>query len=293
MLDSAVSDSATTDRCTPSRRCVLVSAALATIDCRRDALAKRGARRLVSIAPNTTEMLFALGFGARVVGVSSLCDHPDEAKRRPRVGALDSLSLEAILSLEPDAIVGAPGAPPSLLQRLTSLGVRVVLSSVESIDDVRVMARAHAALCDDADAARRWLATFDQQLSLARAVFAPAVAPRVLVVVDQRPLVCAGPGSYLDALLRESHAQNALATGPAWPQLSIESVIALAPDVVLDLCGPLAQAPLARVWSEHRAIPAIRARRVIAIDDPLVTRPGPRAPRAVELISVALRDALR
>lgn len=244
------------------------------------------------MAPNTTEMLFALGFGSRVVGVSSVCDFPDDVRRLPRVGALDSLSIEAILALAPDTVVGAPGVPHATVERLRARGIVVEINAVESVEDVRSLARTHARLCDDNAAATRWLAAFDAQVQRARNLFSPREPPRVLAVIDQRPLVCAGPGSYVDELLRLSNARNALASGPAWPQLSIETVLALAPTVVLDLCGPLAQAPLERAWAEHATLPAVRDRRIVSVSDPLVTRPGPRAPRAIELVALALRQTL-
>lgn len=234
-------------------------------------------------------MLFALGFGARVVGVSSVCDFPDEVRALRRVGALDSLSIEAILALAPDTVVGAPGVAHATVERLRARGITVEISTVESVEDVRSLARTHARLCNDPPAATRWLATFDAEIHRAQRLFAPRERPRVLAVIDQRPLVCAGPGSYVDELLRMCNADNALSAGPAWPQLSIETVLSLAPDVVLDLCGPLAQEPLERAWAPHRTIPAVSNGHVVAVSDPLVTRPGPRAPRAIELVALALQ----
>jgi ABC-type hemin transport system substrate-binding protein len=275
------------------RRHAMLTAAVTLAACKtpRAARPAGAAQRVVSVAPNTTETLFALGLGSRVVGVSSFCDFPLEATRRPRVGALSSLSLEAIVALRPDALVGAPGVPPSILARLADLGVRVLIEPVESIRAARALAITLANLCGESLAGTRWAARFDQAVAEASARGPLSPMPRVLAVVDQRPIVCAGPGSYVDELLRAAGAVNALASGPAWPQLSLEAVLRAAPDVVLDLCGPVAQEPLARAWSAHSAIPAVRDRRVFAVPDPLVTRPGPRAPRAIALVADALRSA--
>ncbi len=276
---------------THSRRALLALASLSSLSaaqCARRPPSRTAPQRIISVAPNTTEMLFALGLGARVVGVSSICDFPEQARSLPRVGALGSLSLEAILALRPDAVVGAPGVPASIVERLQSRGVTVLVRAVESVASVRALALALAALCAAPELHARWLARFDSELAAAQRVFAPTHPPRVLAVIDQRPIYCAGPGSYVDELLRLANARNAITTGPAWPQLSIETVLQSAPDVILDLCGPLAQEPIARAWSAHRAIAAVRDGRVIAVPDALVTRPGPRAPRAVELVARAL-----
>jgi|LNFM01.1.fsa_nt_gb iron complex transport system substrate-binding protein len=271
-----------------------LASALSVARCRDTSREKRTrGRRVVSVAPNVTEMLFALGLGGRVVGVSSLCDFPDEARQRTRVGALDSLSVEAILALAPDTVAGVPGVPQPVIDRLRARRIHVEISRVESVEDVRALARTYGRLFDEPAAVDRWLPLFDEQIARARHLFVPRERPRVLAVVDQRPLVCAGPGSYVDELLRLSNVDNALASGPAWPQLSLETVISVAPDVVLDLCGPLAQEPLDRAWAAHTTIPAVRDRRVVSVADPLVTRPGPRAPRAIELVSLALQRTTR
>jgi ABC-type hemin transport system substrate-binding protein len=273
------------------RRSFVALPALATLSaCTRSALSPhRAAQRIVSVAPNTTEMLFALGLGSRVVGVSSVCDFPREATSLPKVGALATLSLEAILALRPDAVVGAPGVPNAIVERLRARSITVLIEPVESIASVRSLARSLCALCEAPAALARWLDRFDRELAESAQLFTPRSPPRVLAVIDQRPLVCAGPRSYVDELLVRAHAVNALQSGPAWPQLSLEAVVQLAPDVIIDLCGPLAQTPLSLAWSAHRAIPAVRDRRVLAVDDPLVTRPGPRAPRAIALVATALR----
>jgi iron complex transport system substrate-binding protein len=276
---------------TLSRRALMLASVPAACARRVGPKEVSAARRVVSLAPNTTEMLFALGLGARVVGVSSLCDFPAEATERPRLGTLDAVSLEAILSLRPDAVVGAPGVRPAVLDRLRALGVRVHMASVERIADVRSLAIALANLCGDPEAGRAWVARFERELARAASLPPITPTPRVLAVVDQRPIVCAGPGSYLDELIRAAGGANALREGPSWPTLPLESILREGPDVILDLCGPVGQPPLARAWSAHTGIPAVRDGRVLAITDPLVTRPGPRAARAVTVIAEALRAA--
>lgn len=277
-----------------TRRSILASLSLASLArCTRSATSPSSttARRIVSIAPNTTEMLFALGLGERVVGVSSLCDFPEQARSLPKVGALGSLSLEAILALRPDVVVGAPGIAPSMVERLRARSIRVEIASIESIESVRGLARTLSALCDEPNAYARWSSEFESSLRRSERIFDAPSQPRVLAVIDSRPIVCAGPGSYIDELLRHAHARNALTSGPAWPQLSIETVLQSDPDVVLDLCGPLAQEPLSAAWSAHTTLRAVRNRRVIAVSESLVTRPGPRAPEAIARIAQALRSA--
>ncbi|MDP3277698.1 MAG: helical backbone metal receptor [Deltaproteobacteria bacterium] len=249
---------------------------------------RRAVRRIISLAPNTTEMLFALGLGERVVAVSQHCDFPDEVRDLPRLSGFGSVSLEGILGFRPDLVVGAPGISRATLTRLEALGIATYFEPVEHLADIRVLAHSLAERCASPDSATRWLTTFDAGLAR-HASRAPLLDGRsVLAVVDQRPIVCGGPGSFVDEVLRRAGARNALTTGPAWPQLSLEAVFSLAPAVVLDLTSVLSQEPLARAWSQHHSIPAVRDGTILAVREPLVTRPGPRAIEAITLVRRAL-----
>src|SRR6266851_6437619 len=99
-----------------------------------------GARRVVSLSPNTTETLFAVGAGNRVVGRSRFCDYPPEVSRIPSVGGYVDASLEAILALVPDLVVGARGpAGPALVEKLGALGVATFFPPTESMAEIDAM----------------------------------------------------------------------------------------------------------------------------------------------------------
>ncbi len=246
-------------------------------------------RRIVTLGPNATEILFALGAGDRVVGVSRYDDYPLEAMRLPRVGGLLDPSFEAIVALRPDAVVGAQGPlNRTVLERIEQLGVRTVFPRVESVAEIGAAIETFAALVDRRDAARVLRASIDRDIAVVRSSVASRSAPRVLAVFGQRPISVAGPGSFVNELLALANGRNVVSSGPSWPTLALEAILELAPEVILDMTGMERLGSLAEAWSAYRAIPAIRDGRVVRLDDPMLLRPGPRVARALEVYARAV-----
>jgi iron complex transport system substrate-binding protein len=266
--------------------------AASVVACSRRATPRGPARRIVTLGPNTTEILFALGAGDRVVGVSRYDDYPPEALRLPRVGGLLDPSFEAIVALRPDAVVGAQGPlNRTVLDRLERLGIRTLFPRVESVADIGAAIDAFAALVDRHDAAVTLRRSIDADIATVRARVAARPAPSVLAVFGQRPISVAGPGSFVNELLGLANARNVVREGPAWPTLGLEAVLALAPEIILDMTGMEHLGSLAEAWAQYSAIPAIRNRRVVRLDDPMLLRPGPRVARALDVYARAVHDA--
>lgn len=258
-----------------------------------DAGASAAARRFVSLVPSTTETLFALGLGDRVVGVSTYCDYPAEATRLPRVGAMLNPSLEAIVALRPDALVGVEG-PVNLavLERLRARGVRTVFPRTESVPEVLDALAVFARLAGEPGRAGPLRVRIEAQLARVEAVVRGRARPRVLMVFSVRPLVVAGRGSWTDAVLTRAGGVN-VATGDArYPTVSVEQVLAWAPEVVLDLSTMSTEAPpdgsLVAALTAHGTVPAVTAGRVHVLTDPRYVRPGPRVGEAAEGIARVL-----
>lgn len=248
------------------------------------------ARRIVSLVPSATEMLFALGAGPRMVGVSSYDDWPPEATRLPRVGAMVNPSFEAIMALRPDAVTGAQGPiDVAVLERLQAAGVRVFFPRVESIAEVLASIDGYAALSGRREAAATLRASIERDLARTRAAVASRPRPRVLAVFSERPLVTAGPGSWVDELLTLAGGDNVVRAGGRYPSLSIEQLLALAPEVILDMTWQEGDvAPLATSLARLTTVPAVRDGRVIRAADPMLLRQGPRLGRAALRIAALL-----
>jgi iron complex transport system substrate-binding protein len=254
------------------------------------AVMRSSAHRIISLSPATTEILFAIGAGPMVVGVSDYCNYPPEATQRPRVGAVMTLNLEKTLSLRPDLFLTTDGNPRfyERLDRLSKAQIvqlsSVTLASVtQNIRDLGQVTGREA----QADAlANRIEAGLQKAQAEAKA---RKLRPRVFYMVWGEPLITAGPGSYLDDLIRTAGGVNAvrkLSTGNPYPPYSWEALVAADPDVIL---APRHLKPtLDRLRRTQPGMKAVKSGRIVLLDDDLVSRPGPRVLEALAQVSKAI-----
>jgi ABC-type Fe3+-hydroxamate transport system substrate-binding protein len=240
--------------------------------------------RVVSLAPNMTELLFALGAGPRVVGVTRFCTWPPEAALLEKVGGFTDVSVEKVLSLKPDLVVVATG-PGSwgATRALERAGVRVYWSRVDLLEDVARTLRELGGLLGLA--ARGEARARELVLGLEQGSVPPGTPPvPVLALVGAHPLVAVGGGTFIDQLLERAGGSNvASSAAGAYPTLSEESVQALAPRVILDLSmGSDALPPsVLERWRE-------RGIRLVTLEADLFRRPSARLPQAL----AGLREAI-
>ncbi len=234
-------------------------------------------QRIVSLAPALTSMLFRLGLGPQVVGVTRFCDDPPEAARLPRVGGFADADLEVVLSLRPDLVVAVESpALAGVLARVQERGVRTLAVQQDSLASTFAAFEALRAGRRGAKArpARRWRPPGrDLPAVGAEAGRAAGLTGRsVLFVYGRSPLVVAGPGSYGDELLRLLGARNAAAGfARPWPKLTAEEVVGTRPEVVLDAALAM-EGGDATFWQR---LPGMAETRVVA-----VTHPGLAAARS-------------
>lgn len=241
------------------------------------------AQRIVSLAPSVTEILFALGAGPEVVGVSSYCDYPAQVRALPRVGSFLEPNVEAIAGLRPTLIVGlASAANERALRGLAAMGFTLMLTRDDSIADIERAITDVGARTGHAAQAVVLVTAIRGQIAAVRARLRGRRAPRVLMVVGQAPLVAVG-GGYLGQLLELADSVNiAAGLGQSWPRLSLEYVIAQAPEVILD--GQMgSEAPRRSFWRRYSA-GAIRP-RVVGYPPSPVLHPGPRIGQSLEIIA--------
>ena len=252
------------------------------------------ATRVVSLAPSHTELLFALGAGPSVVGVTRFCDRPPEARLRTVLGDARSVNLETLAALRPDLVVlNAEGVESALGPVRGRVRVMAVPTDTlaQLLDAVTILGRATGREARG----RELRAAMEESLAAARARNAGRPKTRVLLVVQQEPYFVAGGGSYVHSLLEVLGCENAAADLAApWPTLSAEAIFARAPDVVLDAAlgatGRGASDAEVRRWWEERfpRLPAVRGGRVHALRDEAVLRPGPDLAGALRALEEAV-----
>lgn len=231
---------------------------------------------VVSFSPGITQILFDLGLGDHVVGVTRFCRLPAGVVK-PRIGDALDISAEAILAVKPDIILTQTGA--GRFRGVTDVDphVRVEQITIETLDDVHRAIERIARLLGRDDLASRKAGEFAAALDAARAKVAGLSRPRVIFVMGtDRPVVAAGD-SFIGDLVKVAGGVNAGDDIPGttrWRATHIDAIAAARPDVLLCLQeGPDAQAAY-RYWLQWRDLPAARAGRVFVLTDPTWTIPG-------------------
>jgi len=247
------------------------------------------ALRIVSTTPSITEMLFALGLGDRVAGVTTACRFPDEARSLPKIGTFIQPNLEVILGLEPDLVIIQEN-PTQLRARLESFGLSVLELEHKSVNDIYVSLRLIAEAAGDAGRAEPVIDGIRTELAQIREQASALPRRRAMFVIGRTPgalegLMAVGPASYLNELMEVAGGDNIFADAiAAYPKVSIEEILARDPEVIVDM-GEMADtvdvtdADKRRVvdlWARYPAIAAVGDHRVFAVASDIFVVPGPR-----------------
>jgi iron complex transport system substrate-binding protein len=246
-------------------------------------------QRIVSLAPSVTEMLFAVGAGPGVVGVSQYCDYPPAVASLPRVGSFLTPNVEAIIGLRPTLIVGlATSANERELKGLEGMGYPVLLADDDSIEAIESSIEAIGARTGHSGTAHEVVSGIQQRLNRIRARLRGVPPVKVLMVVGHDPLVAVGDG-FLGQLLALADTENVAAgLNEEWPRLAIEYIIAQAPEVILDgeMGSESSESP--SFWSRYSTIPAVRNHRVLGYPQSPILHPGPRLGASLEILAALI-----
>lgn len=245
-------------------------------------------RRIVSLVPGVTEMLFAIGAADRLVGRTDFCDYPPAARAKPSVGGMVAPSLELLVSLKPDlVIVTSSGNSDDTRMQLERLRLPVYLVDPHGLSDVfRTMERL-GDLTDRRARAGALVAGLEGRVRAVATRVAARPRPRVLYVVWPEPLIVPGRGAAVTELIALAGGDSVTAEGPeGYPRYSVEAAVAGAPDVIVLARHGAGVAPYAREkWERFAGLPAIRAGRLHAVDGDLFHRFGPRVVDALEILA--------
>ena len=242
--------------------------------------------RIVSLAPSVTEILFALGLGDRVVGVTDFCDYPPAAAARPRIGGIINPDLEKIVSLHPDlAVATMSGNLRDDAERLERLGIPVYTIGTPTVPAMLVTLRAVGDLLGASQPAATLASSLQARIDAVRSAAVARRRPRTLYVIEPDPLIAPGGGTFLGEALAIAGADLVTADSTAgWAQYDIEKVIGWKPEVILT---PEANREWARRvpgMDRWKGVPAVAARRVFVISD-AIQHPGPRMVDGIEEVA--------
>lgn len=255
--------------------------------------------RVLSLAPSTTEILYAIGAGDDVIGVTDFCAFPPEAKAMPKFGGFHNPNVEAMIAARPTIAFHATGTR-GLEDQLTAAGIAVVSVPSDRLSDIAGGLRIAGKALDRADAAEREALAFEAAIARLRAACSEQPRVRVLVVLSRTPgpvreVFSVGPNTFIDDLLQVIGAENALRDSPApYPQPSLEEIIVRPPEVILEETSNVDADSIARSRAEWAQAlgPQSAKVRVEVFSDPHLSVPGPGVIRSAERLARLVHPAL-
>ncbi len=237
-------------------------------------------KRILSLAPNITEILFTLGLDEEIVGVSIHCNFPEKAKKKVQVGSYISLDFERILSLKPDlTIATGAGNTREMVDRLEKFGFPTYVIFPKNLDGILLSIEHIGQVVDRKKEASRIIQGIERRRERVIALTRDLPRPRVFLQIGEAPIVTVGKGSFGDDLIRLAGGDNVAGDEKKmYPRFGIEEILKRAPEViVISSMNPKADyGKVLQEWSRWKTIPAVKDNRIHLIDSDLMDRPSPR-----------------
>ncbi len=259
--------------------------------------------RIISLAPSATEILFALGVGDKVVGVTDYCDYPEELVDKIDTGKIQKVgapfpgfNLETIVDLEPDVVFAIGATVPDYVYDLDELGIPAIVLNAKDIDGISHDIEVVGEVIGKEEEAEVLVADLGDDIDEIVAKVSGASIPSVFYGADvSTPSVpwTAGSGTFIDAFITMAGGQNIAEEVDGWTTFNLEDLVDANPDIII-LGGALWGVSAADVVSEPvwEDLDAVKNERIYAIDDTTLVRPGPRIAEGLELLATLIHPEL-
>lgn len=260
-------------------------------------------QRIVSTAPSFTETLFAIGAGDRVVAVSTYCHYPAAVNKLPRVGSYLQPNVEAIARLRPDLVL-VHAEQKATLTQLAGLGIQTLAVRNTNLEETLRSAATIGAAVGLADQGAALEKSIRAKLAAIEKRSAVKTPRTLMFIVGRTPgrldgMIAVGKGTFLNEVIRIAGGKNVLFDSPvAYPKISLEAVMRLAPDVIVDM-GDMAvttevteahKRSVVKLWESQPAIRAVEKKKVYAVAADIFVVPGPRVVEAAEAFAAMLGE---
>ncbi len=258
------------------------------------------ADRIVSMAPNLTEILFALGLDDKIVGVTLDSDYPPAATKKPKTGTFWQPNIEAVIAAKPNLVITLGFTQQkNLAERLKRIGKTSLTLDIEEkvselFEAIRIIG---TATCKQTEA-NELISDIKLKLGKLSALVGSNNKIKVLWVIQREPLRAAGRDTFINEMIELAGGENAI--GPTmhkYPPIGAEQVIACNPDVIIE--AAMSQKDLVRqqaganeYWNRFKNIHAVKNKRIYVVDGDIVCRLGPRLYEGTEAIAKCLRPEL-
>ncbi|MDC8757553.1 cobalamin-binding protein [Janthinobacterium fluminis] len=262
-------------------------------DAGRSVTLAQPARRVVAMAPHVTELLFAAGGGARVVGVMNHSDYPQAARRLPVVGSNDQIDVERVLALQPDLlVVWQSGNTARQLEQLRALGIPIFYSEPRKLDDVADSLIRFGRLLDSEAAAQAAARAYRARIAALTATYAQRPAVRVFYQIWERPLFTLNGQHIVSDALRACGGRNIFADlNVVAPSVGAEAVLQANPEAIVG--GKAREGGGIDVWREYKSMLAVQRGNLFTLDGDMLARATPRMADAVQTLCEQLELARR
>ena len=253
-------------------------------------------KRIVSLAPNITEIIYAIGQGHLLVGATQFSNYPEQAKALPRVGSYVHLDIEKIVALKPDLCIATKdGNPIEVIQVLEALDVPIYAVDPRNLSTVMATLEEIGGLLNAQDAAQSVVADMKGRISrVVNEVGKSRSRPRVFYQIGISPIVSAGTETCIHELIEMAGGDN-IAKGPAsYPRFSYEQVLGLSPDIIIitSMARGAVFEKVKKQWMQWEEIPAIKHNRISLANSDLLDRPTPRLVEGLELLAKIIHPEL-
>lgn len=252
-------------------------------------------KRVISLTPAVTEILYELQLGERIVGVTEYCNYPEEALSKPKMGDFSNPNIELIVDAEPDIVFVAAGVQMELIERFEQLGITVfcidatsvdqVIKNISMIGDIMGVPEITKSLTDD----------MQERVDYVVEKVKDQTRPVVFFEVWDEPLMSAGPGTFIDSIIALAGGINLAGDADTqFPQLSMEILFERDPAVYIAvyMANDSRKAGDIKSRPGYQTLTAVQTNRVHTIEDDLVTLPGPRVVLGLEEIAKVIHPEL-
>lgn len=251
--------------------------------------------RIVSLAPNLTELLYAMGLDKEMVAVTSDSNYPEQAQSLPHVGTFWQPDMEAIIAARPTLVVALGfDQQAGLAGRLRKMGCRTLSLNIETFPELYSGIETLGQSVNRPQEASRLIHRIQGTQDNLRRRFAGRAEPRVLWVIQREPLRVAGVDTFIDEMIRTCGGRNAIGkTIHQYPPISQETLLASAPDIIIEPSDTQADyerlsRTIYEFYGRYPSLPAVQDKRIYILDGDLVSRLGPRIEQGLKEVAKCL-----
>lgn len=236
--------------------------------------------RIVSLAPSITEMVYSLGREQLLVGATQYSNHPEAAKKLPRVGSYVRLDIEKIISLKPDFCIGIrDGNPQHTVEKIESFNIPVYVIDPRNLNDIINVVRIFGEILNAEQQSKILVNEMRRRLrNIQTKIATVSHRPKVFFQIDAAPIITVGNDTFIHELITLAGGINVAAGPEPYPRYNWEKVLTLQPDIaiVASMAGGHTNDELKSGWMQWPQIPAVKHNKIHVVDANLIDRPTPR-----------------